>query len=242
MSIHIYCLFEENTSIYIGKTKNSLNQRKNQHNKRLNKNLEIFELDYVQENEWKFWERFYIELFNLWGFNLLNQNKGGGGLSFHTKESLQKMKNKPHSGTSEKLKGKFRPDVSERLKGVPLDDKHCKNISKGKQGVIYSQERNNKIKTSNSKHYKKGSERNGKISSKLVGREASWVFTTLSKSVVMLDKNFNFIREFDSMSEAAKYINKNLSAISECCNKKRKSAYGYVWRFKEDYLNLKINK
>lgn len=148
------------------------------------------------------------------------------------------MKGKPHPETSNKLKGKPRPDVSERLRGISLSNEHCTNISKGKQGVIYPQERNNKIKESNSEHYKFNSLRNKKISTKLTGREAKWVSITLSKPVLMFDKNLNFIKRFNSVSEAAGYINKNIAAISECCNGKRKSAYKYIWVFEDNYLNL----
>ena len=149
MSIYIYCLFDMNIPIYIGKTKNKLKIRESQHKRRLKKDIKIFELDYVYENEWKFWEEFYIELFKSWGFNLTNQNKAGGGPLYHTEKSLLKMKNKPHPGTSTKLKGIPRPDVSKRLSGVTFSKEHCDNISKGKYGTIYSQERNNKIKESN---------------------------------------------------------------------------------------------
>jgi hypothetical protein len=229
--------------IYVGKTKNKLKTRESQHKRRLKKDITIFELDYVYENEWEFWEGFYIELLKSWGFNLINQNKAGGGPSYHTEESLLKMKNKSHPGTSVKLKGRPRPDVSERLSGMSFSKEHCDNISKGKYGAIYSQERNDKIKESNDKHYKKDSLRNNKISKKLKGRANYWISTTLNKPVVMLDKNYNMIEHFDSAVEAAKFLNKTSSSISECCNKKRKSAYGYIWLFTKDYLNLKqINK
>jgi hypothetical protein len=227
--------------IYVGKTKNKLKIRESQHRRRLKTNITIFELDYVYENEWEFWEEFYIKLFKSWGFNLINQNKAGGGPSCHTKESLLKMKNKPHPGTSTKLKGRQRPDVSKRLSGVNLSKEHCDKISKSKQGTIYSQERNDKIKESNSKHYEKNSIRNNKISKKLKNRTNAWVSITLNKPVVMLDKNYNIIKYFNSATDAAKFLNKTSSAISECCNKKRKSAYGYIWLFTQDYLNYKTN-
>ena len=82
MKVYIYCLFDENgVPLYIGKTKNNLILRERQHQKKLMKQISIIELDNVDNNEWKFWEEYWIEQFKAWGFSLLNQNKGGGGRS-----------------------------------------------------------------------------------------------------------------------------------------------------------------
>ena len=62
------------------------------------------------------------------------------------------------------------------------------------------------------------------------------------KKLLMLDKKSEEqIQQFKSVSEAAQYcINNNLSKdnikgisahISQCCNKIRKTAYGYKWKY-----------
>jgi len=53
------------------------------------------------------------------------------------------------------------------------------------------------------------------------------------KKVIQCDLNCAKIREFDSITEAAKSINKGTSRISACCKGIRKTAYGYIWRYKE---------
>lgn len=53
------------------------------------------------------------------------------------------------------------------------------------------------------------------------------------KAVIMLDRNFNYINEFYSITEAHNKTNTNLTNIHECCNKKRPTAGGYIWRYKE---------
>lgn len=232
--IFIYCLFNENSiPFYIGKTKNSLKLRKNQHKRKLKTNLEIFELDSVKKEEWKFWEEFYIELFNSWGFKLINQNKGGGGLSFHTEETKKKMRGKKHLGTSLKLKNKKRPDVSKRLKGTKFSKETKQKISKAKKDhICYKNiERNSKISKSNQKNYKLNSLRNQKISEKLKGRKADWM-KFRNKPILQFDLQGNFIKEWKSQTEASISLNKSSSAINECCNNKRKSAYKYIWKFK----------
>jgi group I intron endonuclease len=236
MKVYIYCLFDENEiPIYIGKTKNSLTKRESQHQKRLKQKVNIFKLDYIEESEWKYWECYWIEQFRQWGFNLYNQNKGGGGVESHSLETRNKMSSTLRPGTSQKLKGTKRPDVSNRMKGIKLREETCQKMSQARKGhQCYSNpERALRIVDSNLIHYQTGSDRNKKISEKLIGREVSWVKEALSKPILQYDKQGNFIQEWKSASEAAKSLNKHSSSISECCSGKRKSIYGFVWRFKD---------
>lgn len=55
----------------------------------------------------------------------------------------------------------------------------------------------------------------------------------LSKKVNQYDKNGNLINSFNSVKEAEKYLGyeKGKTKISECCNGKRKSCLGYVWKY-----------
>jgi hypothetical protein len=243
MKVFIYCLFDENgIPFYIGKTKNPLKKRESQHQKRLQKDLTIFELDFIEEKEWVFWECYWIEQFKCWGLNLDNKNTGGGGPSFHSEETKTKMRNTPRPDTSKKLKGKKRPDVSKRMKDSIFTPETCNKISEAKKGhECYNKDRTEKIKQSNKKHYKQNSNRNQKISSKLKGRKCPWVLGR-GKEIVQLDEEYNFINGYSSIKEASIYLNKPSSSISECCNKKRKSSYGYIWMFKEEYVNLKKNE
>ena len=54
------------------------------------------------------------------------------------------------------------------------------------------------------------------------------------KPIIQLDLSGNYIREFGSIIEAAKYINKNHSHISQGVSGKRKTAYGYIWKLKKE--------
>jgi group I intron endonuclease len=236
MKVYIYCLFDENEiPIYIGKTKNSLIKRESQHQKRLKQKVNIFELDFVDESDWKRWECYWIEQFKTWGFNLYNQNKGGGGVESHSLETRNKMSSSFRPETSKKLKGIKRPDVSNRIKGTKFSKETCQKITQSKTGhQCYSNpERTLKIVESNLIHYQIESERNKKISNKLIGRETPWITELLSKPILQYDKQGNFIHEWESASKAARHISKSPSAISECCSGKRKSIYGFVWKFKD---------
>lgn len=56
-----------------------------------------------------------------------------------------------------------------------------------------------------------------------------------SKKVDMFDLKNNYIRTFNSISEAKRYlgINRYCGSISEVCNGKRNKAKGYIWRYHE---------
>ena len=55
------------------------------------------------------------------------------------------------------------------------------------------------------------------------------------KVVLQLNKNTNeIINVFPSITAAAESIDKHRYHISEACNGKRKTAYGYKWKFKEE--------
>lgn len=54
----------------------------------------------------------------------------------------------------------------------------------------------------------------------------------ISKRIQMLDKNNNTLKTFNSLKEAAQFLNiKSCSNISCCLNGYSKSAYGYKWKF-----------
>ena len=53
-----------------------------------------------------------------------------------------------------------------------------------------------------------------------------------SKSILQFDLNNNFLNEFSCAKEIERIYNFNQSNISKCCLNKRKSAYNFIWKFK----------
>lgn len=51
---------------------------------------------------------------------------------------------------------------------------------------------------------------------------------------MQFDKNGTLVNEFESITDAAKSVNGNVTSITRNCKGRRPSAYGYVWRYKED--------
>lgn len=57
---------------------------------------------------------------------------------------------------------------------------------------------------------------------------------SVCKPILQYDKNGNFIREYSSMTEAGKELGLNSPGnIGSCLTGKRKSAYNFVWKYKE---------
>lgn len=136
----IYYLHDgNNIPFYVGKTNRKLINRLNAHKIRLKKqNLKIELIEEIYINEWKFWESYWIEQFKCWGFNLINKNKGGGGLTFLSEKSKLKIKNHPtrgekisksNMGKSKSNKGKlFTEEHKEKIKNTRGFLKNRKNI------------------------------------------------------------------------------------------------------------------
>lgn len=58
------------------------------------------------------------------------------------------------------------------------------------------------------------------------------------KAIVQYDKKMNKIKEWESIAQANLQTKISRTNISECCLNKRKTAGGYVWKFKEEDKNV----
>jgi hypothetical protein len=69
------------------------------------------------------------------------------------------------------------------------------------------------------------------ISKALKGRKITWD-RKRNKTITQYDLDGNIIKEYESQNQASRETNINQSDISSCCNKKQKTAGGYIWKFK----------
>lgn len=70
-----------------------------------------------------------------------------------------------------------------------------------------------------------------RMAAKLKGRRrlVNW---SRAKAILQYDKSGNLVKEWPSMIEVQRQTGFVQPHISDCCRGKRKSAYGYIWRFK----------
>lgn len=56
----------------------------------------------------------------------------------------------------------------------------------------------------------------------------------VSKPVLQFTKTGDFIKEFNSITSAGKELNINIGNISACCRNKQPTAYGFIWKYKNN--------
>ncbi len=146
--------------------------------------------------------------------NGLNGNEGGGGCEAHSDVTKQK--------------------ISESRKGwVPSIERGIKIGNKNKNRKL-SDEHKQKIGKSNSKPkpmFKGRISPNKGLKHVLTEEQKNKQKNKNGKKVKQFDKQGNFIKEWNSCSEAASFFNKNPSLITQCCKEKVKTAYNFVWKY-----------
>jgi hypothetical protein len=203
---YIYYLhYGDNIPFYIGKTNNP-SSRKNGHKHKLKQNIELVVIDQSNNEDWRWMEEFYIQIFRSWGFKLSNGFKGGGGACYWTEEQKQNPIRK------NKLSKPKPPGFGDKIK----QNRNHKDAGK-------------KASISNQKHYIKGSERNIKISQKLKGRKVDWT----GNPILQFDTQGNFIQEWPSIRQAGfNLVGNQGESIRKCLKGLQKTAYGFAWKYK----------
>jgi hypothetical protein len=271
MSIFIYYLSDEKGNIrYVGKTKNSPRKRLYKHilesktNKKSHKTNWIKSLlnkgerpvinviDEVQEEEWEFWEQYWISQFKSWGFSLTNLTIGGeGGNGYkHNINSKQKMrKSKLGTTLSQEQKDKISKSVKQKFIDNPNYNRSGNNI----KSIINKDELYNLYITENlsmPKIAKKLGFGEKKIFDTLKEYNISkpkevWkeqLSTQPNKVVLQYDLFGNFIKEWISLNTINKETGLNKANIANCCRSVAKSVGGYIWRYKDEFIEINIDK
>lgn len=118
---------------------------------------------------------------------------------------------------------------SMHFKGIQLSEEHKKALSEAHKGVqIGPMSEATKKAISDAK---KGIPLSEKHRAKL------------SKKILQFTKSGEFIKEWPSAREAERVLGISQSSICSCCNRIRKSAGGYVWRYDAlGYYDIKFIK
>ena len=54
------------------------------------------------------------------------------------------------------------------------------------------------------------------------------------KSILQFTTDGNFVREWDSISRASRELGYTREGIRDCCRSKQNTAFGFIWKYKED--------
>jgi len=202
--------------VYIGKTKNCrfINHKTTYGNEITYDYID--EIDSLDKKDWKPLECFWIEQFKQWGFDVINKNNGGGGPSFFTEESKLKL-SKSRLGFKHNEFTKEKMSKIHKGKPKPFDENHKINHKNSYQTMdrtwIDDKWKNN-------------------ISKGLKGRKVTWDTSggkeCLRKKVNQYDLEGNFIKEWESISEASKYVKGDINSFLKG---KQKQAGGFIWKY-----------
>ena len=212
--------------VYIGKTKNNRELgHKNTYGHQIIYTY-IDEIDSLNHKDWEPLETYWIEQFRQWGFDVVNKRKkGGSGPISHAEETRQKI-----------------------------------SLNKTGHECYFNQERNNKISMALQNHSKHYTEEiinkmkkpkplgfGDKISKATKGVSKPFLKGRISpnkgnniphlktrKPIIQYNKQGEFIKEWDSATEASLYLNVSISQISAVArgNTKWKTAGGFKWKQK----------
>jgi len=204
--------------VYIGKTKTKRG-RKIPHQKTFGKQIiytYIDEIGSLDHKVWKPLEAFWISYFKFLGFIVLNENEGGQGPSFYSKESKNKI--------SKALKGKHSKHYTKEVKDKI--SKGNKGISKNK-GIPKPEGFGEQVRkrTLGRKH---SDEERKLMSRNKIGKPNYH----LRKPVLQFDLNMNLIKEWDFVLEASKKLKIRSCNIYNCCKGNQNTASGFVWKYK----------
>lgn len=113
--------------------------------------------------------------------------------------------------------------ISKALKGKSKTPEHIAKVAESNRGKKRTLKARNNMSIAAKKR--------GTVSGYYVAREKAWEINT--KKTVMIDpETKEQLKSFNSLKEAAAYVNRGPSNISIAINKKTRSA-GYLWKFKE---------
>jgi hypothetical protein len=230
MKTYIYTLSHPITNEvrYVGKTVNP-KQRKHNHSNiardkgthkrnwinllKTQKLRPLFEIIDEVDSDWKFWEKYWISQFKVWGFTLCNHTLGGDGLETGNQTSFKKGQIPWNTGIGNKkicitCNESFSSCVTARKITC---SKKCASIYRSK----------NLTKTV----FKKGfiPWNNGIKGFKLKPDKNVYQFN--KEKTIM-------IKKWNTAKEAGSTLNINVEGIGQCAREVSKSSGGFYWTYK----------
>ncbi len=188
-------------------------------------------------------EKYYIELFDSYNSeNGMNLTRGGDGcnIDHHSEETKLKISNtKKNSAKTEK-------QILANLRsfGVKhtVERNQKKSVSQGgEKHWAYGKKMSDLIKLKKSEsmriRYENGyvSPRNG---IELVEEIRNKIKISKSIPISQFSKNGDWIRDWSSAKDASMELNISHGNINSCCKRKRKTAGGYIWKYKNSSYEI----
>lgn len=214
---------------------------------------ELLVIDEVLISEWIFWEMHYISLFKFYGFKLTNLTDGGEGGSLikriMTQETKEKLSRIHLNRTKEQKKiSLLKSAETRKLNEKTRKEKYLLNPRKMSDST---KEKLRQLKLNMSDEYRRklsiantGKRPTKDTLIKLKESHANQKNENLRVSIVQLDLNGKFIKNFESISEASRVMQGNAKGsanLTACLKKKRNLYKGYKWEYQHKFSNENLN-
>jgi hypothetical protein len=259
-TVLIYTLSDKDGNVrYVGKTEQYLKQRLYSHLNECKSNKKSYKIswlksllnkgerplieviDEVPDDEWEFWEKYWIAQLSSWGIKLTNLTSGGGGGSVynHTDESKKKMrKSKLGIPLSKEHKVKISKGVKMKARENPNYNRSGANLKQIiNRDLIYKLYITENLSERKVAEILKCSKKKVHITLNEYGIEKSkdsWrsqLSTTPIKVVLQYDMDGNFIKEWP---EGPSHIHRETGIeVARCCRGLMKTSKGYIWKYKD---------
>jgi hypothetical protein len=216
--------FDNPNNVYVGKT---IKSRKNAHKQTYGNQIEytiIDEINSLDHKDWEPLESYWIEQFRQWGFNIMNQNGGGGGVQKHSDITKNKMSKKQLLLSSERkfkiskpvlqydLEGNFIKEWSSIIEACDAGfggvDMCVIGGTKTAGGFIW-------------RHKSNPLPKNFKL--------------PIHKSCIPISQysiSGEWIRDWVSAKEASLFLNIDPGTLTACLKGRQKTCGGYIWKYK----------
>lgn len=186
-------------------------------------------IDEVSIDEWEFWEKYWIKKFKDDGENLTNYSKGGNGISKHGYNTIEKMKirhkeNPGYNRSGDNIKKEIDKELLYKL--YIVENLSTTNIA-------------NKLKFGKKKIWDSLQE-HGIYKDKEIWKEQLSIQP--KKIVLQYSLEGELIKEWIGLDIIKRELDINKSNIANCCRGIVKTTGGYIWRYKDEFIEINLNK
>lgn len=216
--------YNDPNKMYIGKT---IKSRKRAHKLTYGKQITYTIIDQtssLDHKDWKPLESYWIEQFRQWGFDMLNQNSGGGGVQKHSIETKNKMSEKQLLLKDKKKIQISKPVLQYDLQGNFIQEWPSIGSAKknGFGGVDMCVLGDTKTAGGYVWRYK----------SNPLSADFQAPKHKSNKPISQYLLNGDHVRDWDSIKEACLYLNMDGGTVVGNLKGRQKTAYGFIWRYK----------
>lgn len=185
-------------------------------------------IDEVNIDDWQFWEKYWIAKLKENGESLTNHTDGGNGMVKHSYNSIESMR----------IRHKEFPNYNKSSDKTHIIDKELlyqkyviENLSLNKCASFFG--------TAKSTIFHNLKENN------ITKDKSTWINQVASnpkKVVLQYDLSGNLINEWEGIQVITDSLSINKSNIANCCRGIAISAGGFIWRYKDNFIDINLSK